>query len=303
MDITLALGGGGAKGNAHIGVLRVLKREGFKVRAVAGTSIGGLIGAVYAAGYSPEEILNIFNKIDQNKLYGRESGDQPAILGLAGVTKILVKLIGDRKFKDLEIPFAVTTVDLNSGRPVVLDSGSVHDAVRATIAVPGVFPAREMGDLLLVDGSLNNPVPVNIAKDLAPGFPCVAVVLSSHSVKYSAHQIPRIPGPSGVISYLSRLRVAQALGVFVHSLEISGHLLTKMRLEIDKPDVIISPKLIGIKPLDRVEVEKIAKLGEEAAEAALSELRKVVRWQYKVSKFMGIPRLRKRFSKGEMSES
>jgi NTE family protein len=218
---------------------------------------------------------------------------------LAGVTKILVELIGDRKFKDLKMPFAVTAVDLNSGRPVVLDSGPVLDAVLATIAVPGVFPAREMGDLLLADGGISNPVPVNVAKDLAPGKPSVAVVLSNISNQSSSYQVPRIPGPSGVISYLSRLRVAQALGVFIHSLEISSHLLTKLRLEIDKPDVIISPDLTGIGLLDRVEVEEIAKLGEEAAEAALSELRKVVGWQYKVSKFIGIPRLRERFNKGD----
>ena len=88
MEISIALGGGGAKGNAHIGVLRVLEREGFKVCGLAGTSIGGLIGAVYAAGHSPDQILDYFKRIDQTKLYGRQSDEQPALLGLAGVTQV-----------------------------------------------------------------------------------------------------------------------------------------------------------------------------------------------------------------------
>ena len=302
MEITLALGGGGAKGHAHIGVLRVLEREGFKVRAIAGTSIGGLVGAVYAAGYSPKELLEIFQEIDQKKLYGRETGDQPAILGLAGVTKVLVELIGDRTFGDLRFPFAVTAVDLNSGKPIVLDSGPVLDAVLSTVAFPGIFPARQWKEMLLVDGAVCNPVPVDVARVLAPGFPSVAVVLSRISDHRLNSNIPKIPGPSGVVSYLSRLRVAQALGVFIHSLEISGRLLAELRLEIDKPDVIISPDLTGIGLLDRVEAEEIAKLGEEATEASLSELRKVFGWQYKVSKIFGIPRLRERLNKGEVSE-
>lgn len=303
MEITLALGGGGAKGNAHIGVLRVLDREGFKIRAIAGTSIGGLIGAVYAAGYSPEEILRVIKEIDQNKLYGRKSGDQPAILGLAGVTKLLVKFIGDRTFGDLRFPFAVTAVDLNSGKSIVLDSGPVLDAVLATVALPGIFPARQWENMLLVDGGVSNPVPVDVVRSLAPGYPIVAVVLSRVSETRLDLNIPKIPGPSGVVSYLSRLRVTQALGVFAHSLEISSRVLTELRLEIDKPDVIISPDLTGIGLLDRVDAEEVAKLGEEAAEASLAELRKVVGWRFILTKFFGIPRLGKRFKEGEIHES
>ena len=99
MEITLALGGGGAKGNAHIGILRVLEREGFKICGLAGTSIGGLIGAAYAAGCSPGQILEYFQNVDQNKLYGRQSGEQPALLGLAGVTQVLSDLIADINFE------------------------------------------------------------------------------------------------------------------------------------------------------------------------------------------------------------
>src|SRR5215216_714780 len=87
MDITLALGGGGAKGNAHLGVIRRLEKEGFRVRGVAGTSFGGLVAVLYALGYSPDKIEEVFASLDQNKFYGHAPNDGPSLIGLAGVTR------------------------------------------------------------------------------------------------------------------------------------------------------------------------------------------------------------------------
>lgn len=299
MEITIALGGGGAKGNAHIGVLRVLEREGFKISGLAGTSIGGLIGAVYAAGHSPDQILEYFQNVDQSKLYGRRPGEQPALLGLAGVTQVLSDLVADITFKDLSIPFAVTAVDLITGRPLILKQGLVMEAVLAAIAVPGIFPARQSGDQLLVDGGIFYPVPTEVARSLCPRNPTVAVVLSHLSDTQVHLPVPHIPGPAPLVSYLSRLRVAQALNVFLRSLDISGRLLTELRLEIDKPDVIIRPDLSGIGLLDRVDVVEVARKGEIAAENSLQELKKIVRWQYRLSKAIGIPRLQEWLSPGD----
>jgi hypothetical protein len=141
MELTLALGGGGAKGNSHIGVLRRLEKEGFKIRAVAGTSFGGIVAVMYAAGYAPNEIEDIFAKVDQTRLYGRLPEEKPSLLGLAGVRKWLDEVLPGRTFADLKIPCAVTAVDLNCGCEVILDDGPVKDALLATIAVPGIFPA------------------------------------------------------------------------------------------------------------------------------------------------------------------
>ena len=91
MDITLALGGGGSRGYAHIGVLRRLEEEGLKVKAVAGTSAGGIIAAAYAAGYSPDELEDMFSQIDQSKLFARSGKEGPGILGLSGAIKELEK--------------------------------------------------------------------------------------------------------------------------------------------------------------------------------------------------------------------
>jgi NTE family protein len=298
VKITLALGGGGAKGSAHIGVLQLLEREGFKIRGLAGTSIGGLIGAVYAAGHSPDQILEYFRNIDQTKLYGRQSGEQPALLGLAGVTQVLSDLVADITFKDLSIPFAVTAIDLITGRPQILKQGSVIEAVLATIAVPGIFPARQRGDQLLIDGGIFYPVPTEVARSLCPRYPTVAVVLSQLSDTQVRLPVPNISGPAPLISYLSRLRVAQALNVFLRSMDISGRLLTELRLEIDKPDVIIRPDLSGIGLLDRVDVGEVARKGEIAAENSLGELKKVIRWQYRLSKAIGLPRLQEWLNPG-----
>src|SRR3989304_9750733 len=120
MDISIALGGGGARGNAHIGVLRRPVKENFRIRAVAGTSFGGIVASMFAAGYSPDEIEEIFVKVDQTKLYDRKPGDGPSLLGLSAVDLWLDEVLGKRTFADLKIPRALTAVDLNSGLEVVL---------------------------------------------------------------------------------------------------------------------------------------------------------------------------------------
>ena len=100
MNITLALGGGGAKGNSHIGVIRSLEKEGIKIEAMAGTSFGGVVAVFYALGYSPDQIEELFAALDQSQLYGFSANEGPSLLGLAGVTRWLVEHIGDKTFND-----------------------------------------------------------------------------------------------------------------------------------------------------------------------------------------------------------
>ena len=159
MDITLALGGGGSKGNSHIGVIRRLEKEGFRVRGVAGTSFGGLIAVLYALGYSPDKIEEVFASLDQTQFYGHAPNDGPSLMGLAGVTRLLEAMIGDATFDDLKLPCVLTAVDLKSGNEVLLSKGRLVDAMLATIAMPGVFPPRYIDGLELVDGGTLDPVP------------------------------------------------------------------------------------------------------------------------------------------------
>ncbi len=284
-DIVLALGGGGVKGIAHIGVIRALERAGFRIRAVAGTSAGGVCGALYAFGYSPDGIQNRYKLADPSKLFVRQPDDKASWLGLKGVREILEDSLGDSFFEDLRLPFAVTAVDLNTAEHVVIRTGRVLDAVLATIAVPGVFPPVELNGRVLVDGGVLNPVPVNVARALAPDLPVVAVVLSPPVDDWAGITQPRMLNSLPfLMKYVSQFRFSQALNLFMRAIDIGGALLTELLLEIEKPDVIIRPAVRHIGLLDPVDVDQVALLGEKAAELALPRLHQATHWTRRLMK-------------------
>ncbi|MDP1548317.1 MAG: patatin-like phospholipase family protein [Anaerolineales bacterium] len=286
MDITLALGGGGAKGNAHIGVLRRLEKEGYKIRSVAGTSYGGLVAVLYAIGYSPNEIQAIFESTDQAHLYGRAPQDGPSLLGMAGVRKMLDNAVGEKTFADANIPCAVTAVDINSGREVFLTEGKLKDAVLATIALPGIFPVQRLNGWDLVDGGVLNPVPVTAARMLSPNLPIVAVVLNDPiDIPVRGYSIP-IPGifPKSITDRLARISLAQSLDIFLRSVDVSSRTLSHLRLEIDKPEVIVRPKVHHLSLLDQVVVAEVAQLGEDALEEVLPQIKRAVAWRARLGR-------------------
>ncbi|HEY2982331.1 MAG TPA: patatin-like phospholipase family protein [Anaerolineales bacterium] len=286
MDITLALGGGGARGNAHIGVLRRLVKEKFRIRAVAGTSFGGIVASMFAAGYSPDEIEEIFIKVDQSRLYDRRPGDGPSLYGLTGVSAWLEEVLGDRVFADLKLPCALTAVDLQSGEEVVLGAGNVREAVLSTIALPGIFPSVHTNGWELVDGGVLNPVPVSVARGLAPNLPVVAVALNlpmKSPGKAWPVPLPRL-FPRTLAARLNRSNYARAFETFVRSVDIGGRAVAEYRLAVDKPEVIIRPDVGDIQTLDRVNVAEVALRGEVAVEAALPALRRAVSWPARLSR-------------------
>jgi NTE family protein len=284
MDITVALGGGGIKGIAHIGVLEELVKAGFTIRAIAGTSAGGLVGAVYAAGYSPNEILTILESLNMNKLYIRQSGDGPSLLGYTGLADALTQVLGDCQFSDLKIPFACTAVDTRTAQEVYLSEGRVLDAVLATMAIPGIFPPKIRGEAELVDGGVADPVPVSLARQMNPSLPVIAVALNPMQADWA--QMPMInilpagsiPLPSSILEGFARMRVGQALRIFLQSMDISARMLTEMRLRIDKPDVIIRPHVHQYGMLDAVVPKVLVDIGASAAREAIPELQKKMTW-------------------------
>jgi NTE family protein len=280
MNITLALGGGGSKGNSHIGVLRFLEQEGFQIRAIAGSSFGGLVACFYAAGFHPDQIEEIFSSLDQTRLYDRVRGENSSLLGLSRVSKWLDNTLGEKTFDDLLIPCAVTAVDLGTSQAIVLNKGLLRDAILSTIAVPGIFPPFQVDDFELIDGALLNPVPVALARSLAPSLPVVAVSLATPLGK-PPRPVPfplinDLPAP--LVSGLRNLRVTKAFDIFVRSTDISNRQITELRLQIEKPDVVIRPEVDDIGILDKMDVHEIAKIGETAARVKLTELKDAASW-------------------------
>ncbi len=284
MDICLALGGGGIKGVAHIGVLDCLEKAGFKVRAIAGSSAGGLAGAVYAAGYSPMEILAILESINKNRMYARQPADGPSLLGYAGLAEALVEVLGESTFADLKIPFACTAVDLHSCQEMYLNEGCVVEAVLATIAIPGVFPPKIRGAAELIDGAVLDPVPVRLARWMAPRLPVIAVVLNppeeawQNDPQFNSLPPVPLPIPAPIIEGFARMRIGQSLRIYLHSIDISARMLTELRLKADQPDVIIRPDVAQYGMLDVVEPKKLVEAGSLAAETALPRIRKALSW-------------------------
>jgi NTE family protein len=277
--IALALGGGGMKGYAHIGVIRQLEKEGYEITAVAGTSIGGVIGSLYCCGYSPNEIESFIKGINQRTFFNQEKGEQPAILGLGGLFKLLKSKIGHRNFSTLKIPFLCTAVDMKSGCEIILDSGILIDAVQATSAMPGIFPAKIYDDLYLVDGGIFDPVPVAVARWMAPKIPIVAVCLSPEMENWAGlpHlQVPRnTPIPPAVFDSVFQLRLGQALRVFIDSMDIMTNMLAELRLTIEKPDFILRPPIKEFAIFNDAEPSELIKRGENVVKSNLESLNKI----------------------------
>ena len=280
MEITLALGGGGAKGNSHIGVIRRLEKEGYQIRSVAGTSFGGLVAILYASGFTPNEIEEVFTATDQGNLYVRDSNDGPSLLGLSGVRKLLDSVLGDKTFDDLKIPCAVTAVDTKTGSEVVISEGFLRDGVLATIALPGVFPPHPLNDWELMDGGVLNPVPVSVARMLSPDLPIVAVVLNDpldNPLRTYSIPVPSIL-PKQITDRIHRLHVAQAFDIFMRAVDLSSRAVAHYRLESDAPDIIIRPDVHHLELLDKVVVKDVALLGDVAVEEILPQLKKITSW-------------------------
>ncbi|MBD3312454.1 hypothetical protein GF352_03315 [archaeon] len=164
MKYGLALGGGGMKGIAHLGVIKVLEEAGFKPDIIAGTSAGALVGALYAKGFSVDEIFNFKDRFSLIKLL-RLDIPFDGFSSLDGLRHALKPLIGGIEFKDLDTKLLTIATNLGTGREEVFDKGDLVEAVVTSLCVPGVFNPVKKGDEYYVDGAVVSPVPVNILKE------------------------------------------------------------------------------------------------------------------------------------------
>ncbi|BCM20055.1 patatin family protein [Mesorhizobium sp. J8] len=278
--ISLALGGGCARGWAHIGVLRALDEAGIEVSMIAGTSIGALVGGCYLAG-KLDELEEFARSLTKRRIFGlldlnlRGSG----LFGGMKLDQRLREHLDGARFEDLSKPFVAVASEIRTGHEIWLSSGSLVTAMRASYALPGVFEPVACNGRVLVDGALVNPVPVSVCR--AYEQPLVVAVNLHYDlfgraavIKHSAGELlvendaPR-PGQINSQSHQTRLGIT---GVMVEAFNIIQDRISRARLAGDPPDMSLQPKLSHIGLTEFHRADEAITLGYQATKAQISEL-------------------------------
>jgi NTE family protein len=263
--VGLALGGGAARGMAHIGVLEVLEREEIPIDMIAGTSIGGMVGAFRAQGKDSSVMKEMALKLNVMKILSLADLALPksGLFGGKAVINMLQKTMGnDVKFEELPIPLALVATDIVTGEEVVIDRGSVLDGVRATISIPGIFTVAKWRGRYLVDGGLVNPVPVSVLKTMGADFIIAVNVMPDvgadvHHLKSAGGKKPKEPNIFNVI---------------LQSLYIGTYIIAKASIE--GADIIITPDTLHIHPGDFHRARECIEQGEIATGEAIPEIKR-----------------------------
>ncbi len=270
----IALGSGASRGWAHIGVLNALDEAGISVDFISGTSIGSVVGAVYSLG-DLEKFEKFARSLDWKKIVSYLDVIIPGSGFIRGkkLFRILSKYYENILLEDLPIPFCAVAADVLTGDEMRFDSGKVMDAVRASVAIPGVFTPFKYGDRVLVDGGIVNPVPVNIVRKMGADV-VIAVDLNNCIVEGNTNGKERVglrtnPGSdedtdrnkripemleekykeiSGAIrtkfdNILSKEHIPNILEIIDNSAHIMQRSITKNAFQTDPPDIVIEPRL------------------------------------------------------------
>jgi len=269
----LALGGGGAKGLAHIPMLEALDELGIRPHRIAGTSIGAIIGALYAAGKSGKQIRAL---VEQFLISDEDTTRQwfplprslrwldfldptlkeGGLLDSDDFIRYLGEVIGVRRFRDLGIPLRVMAADLWSGEPVVLESGELLPAVQASMALPGVFPPVRLDGRDLVDGGVADPLPYDLlTRD------CDLIV----AIDVSGDRKP-IDGAD--MSFL---------GVLFHSFQIMSRNILAEKLRERRPDIYIRPEIDNVRVLEFYKAKQVFADAEPARQELTDALARLLR--------------------------
>jgi len=261
--IGIALGAGSARGWAHIGVLRALNAAGIRPHVVCGTSIGALVGSVYADGKT-DELTQWVTSLTWRKVMGFfDVSFSGGILKGARLTAFLSDNFMSKNIAELELPFAAVATDLRSGREIWLREGNVVEAVRASIALPGLFTPQSSGGRLLVDGALVNPVPVSLCRAMGADF-VIAVDLSSSLV---GRHVRRLDADTA-----RRRRAPTMMEVVTDSLAIMQVRITRSRLAGEPADAVIMPRLGWLRLLDYHRAAEAIEEGVDAAELMIPQI-------------------------------
>ena len=274
IKIGLVLGGGGARGLGHIGVLKALKKHSIPIHMVAGTSIGAVIGAMYAATLDPHWIENKFKEFIDSEAYKRIglhrlvptsqpnssifqtaatymknqiiinlANDRLGILKQERLSEIIEFLLPVKTFEELKIPFSCLAVDLNSGEDVVFNSGNLIEAIVASSAIPGYIPPIEKDGMLLTDGAVSCPVPVKTVRKMGADF--------------------RISVDVG-LNHFEPLENPNLLQVLGRAEQITSTRLGEVKSE--KADITIRPDTMNVFWAEFDKIDQLIKLGAEETE-------------------------------------
>lgn len=257
--VGLVLGGGYASGLAHVGVLEVLEKEKIPIDMIAGTSMGALIGALYIK----ERDTNLMRKqaIQLNWMGVTSLIDliipKSGFIGGKSVIGLLKRFIGDVRFQDLDIPFACVATDIITGNEVVINEGSVLEAIRASISIPVVFRAVKIKRRYLVDGGLVNEIPVSVAKKMGADI-IIAVDLT--------------PSKHERTDFMTKLKEPNVFQTIVQTMYIVTYLSNKSSCE--GADVVVHPHLGHIGPGEFHRAPECILEGEYATVDKLAEIKK-----------------------------
>ena len=292
----LALGGGSARGWAHIGIIRELNDAGIAVDLIAGTSIGAVVGACHAAG-KLDDLEAFARGLNRRRVFGlmdlslRGSG----LVAGARLKRRLDRDLAGLRIDGLATPFAAIATELGSGREVCLDSGDLVEAMRASYALPGIFEPMLVRGRWLFDGAMSNPVPVSVCRAMGADV-VLAVSLTSEfddivsetehfveAVDVASHAAPAKPPRQKLkrrlLSVRRRLFVRRANGspgiasVMVGAFSIAQERISRSRLAIDPPDVLIPARLTSVGLFDFHKAATLIDHGRAMARKAIPELR------------------------------
>ena len=283
-SLGLALGSGSARGLAHIGVLKVLEREGLPIDLIAGTSIGALIGGAYAIGLSVEEIEAIALATSFRRLVSFVDVALPtrALVNGKRIEDFIREIADGRTFADTRVPFACVAVDVTNGREVVLREGDLATAIRASISTPVVFAPVEHEGRLLVDGAVLNAVPVDVVREMGADV-VIAVTTQGDDSRPDAASLEVVaPVAAGFVRSAStravslvrrRVRTPAIYHHGIGSLDLMMRGLAEPRLR--SADLVIAPQLNGFGSYSFYRAASIIAMGETSTEAALGEIRRL----------------------------
>lgn len=249
--VGLALGAGSARGLAHLGVLQVLEEEQIPIDMIAGSSIGSMVGAFYAIGHDLKLLSKMAVQLNANSLLDL---GVPRLGFVAGrrISEFLYLLTKGMTFADLKVPLGVVATDLELGEMVVIREGSVAEAVRASISIPGVFQPVELNGRLLVDGAVTESLPAGVVREMG------ADIVIGVDVSFGTKEV----------------RIRSILDVFWQSIEILERQVFTSR--VSQADVLIQPAVchIGSSKFDRA--EECIKLGIEAARQVIPQIKEMI---------------------------